>query len=533
LHICVLQVYLGSVSAAAATPGNMGLFSCLVPSQQQASDRVSQEVQELRLALASAQKHVTQLQADRSQLLHDLASRPVTPSKQDAATEIATVSVAVQVKPPVTMESRIPRPTGEDAKDADGSKAPAKTRIPAPPIAVSAVAVAEATAAAEVQLGRSPLHSPARSPSRSLHNLLSDESMPAAQRAPSAAAGEVVEAPLPAAASPRGVQLAVGALRVPSHPDAAALVSPKAAGSEQQGVAAPAAGTVQRVEVLQQQLKVTEAFRTSLEAELRDARFANTNLQTQMLSLQTKFEKTVEEQLAEVERLMQLRKEGQDAHEQAIQQVHALRHQLELQGQATASAQREAQAAAKHAPEQEQRVQQAEAEVARVREELAGCAAELEQRRVECSELAEQLQAVQQRSQSADVRVLQLQAVAQQADEAHRAAMKQVGSGRSSSSVDCVIMQHYLAPKHSTCPCHFGVAADTAGLASSHNNMYCCLDSLLNRCAFCLCWMYMYAELLCSFHLLLLVLLLLLCRLRMSCVARRPFMTQQWRRCCS
>jgi chromosome segregation ATPase len=180
------------------------------------------------------------------------------------------------------------------------------------------------------------------------------------------------------------------------------------------------------VEVLQQQLKVTEAFRTSLEAELRDARFANTNLQTQMLSLQTKFEKTVEQQLAEVERLIKLRREGQDAHEQAAQQVAALKHQLELQGQATASAQREAQAAAKHAAEQEQRTQQAEAEVASVREELAGCTAELETKRGECSELAEQLQSMQQRAQSADVRVLQLQAVAQQAAEAHSAAMKQV-----------------------------------------------------------------------------------------------------------
>jgi chromosome segregation ATPase len=220
----------------------------------------------------------------------------------------------------------------------------------------------------------------------------------------------------------------MGALRVPSLPDATALASPKAAGSEQQGAAAaPAAGSAQRVEVLQQQLKVTEAFRTSLEGELRDARFANTNLQTQMLSLQTKFEKTVEQQLAEVERLIKLRREGQDAHEQAIQQVHTLKHQLELQGQATASAQREAQAAAKHAAEQEQRTQQAEAEATHVREELAGCTAELEQKRGECSALAEQLQAVQQRAQSADVRVLQLQAMAQQADEAHRAAMKQVG----------------------------------------------------------------------------------------------------------
>jgi chromosome segregation ATPase len=181
--------------------------------------------------------------------------------------------------------------------------------------------------------------------------------------------------------------------------------------------------------VLQQQLKVAEAFRASLEADLRDARFANTNLQTQMLSLQTKFEKTVEQQLGEVERLMKLRKEGQDAHEQALQQVAALKHQLELQSLACASAQRDAAAAAKHAVEQEQKLQQAQAEVAAVREELAGCVAELQQRSGECSELTEKLQAAQQRAQAADVRVLQLQGVAQQTDEAHKAAMKQVRGG--------------------------------------------------------------------------------------------------------
>ncbi|KAF6262554.1 hypothetical protein COO60DRAFT_1624947 [Scenedesmus sp. NREL 46B-D3] len=151
-------------------------------------------------------------------------------------------------------------------------------------------------------------------------------------------------------------------------------------------------------------------------------------LATQMFSLQTKFEKTIEEQLCEVERLITLRKEAQDAHEQAIQQVHALKHQLELQGQACASAQREAAAAVQQAAEREQQKQQAEAEaeMANVREELAAHAAELGQRRGECKELAEKLQVAQQRSQSADVRVLQLQAYAQQDDEAHRAAIKQV-----------------------------------------------------------------------------------------------------------
>uniref|UniRef100_A0A383W847 Uncharacterized protein n=1 Tax=Tetradesmus obliquus TaxID=3088 RepID=A0A383W847_TETOB len=396
----------------------MGLLSCFAPSQQEDTDHLSQQVQELKVALASAQKQVTQLQADRSQLLHDLASRPVTPFKQDAATEMATVSVAVQVKPPVTIESRIPRPTGEDVKEADGIKTPAKTRIPAPPLAVSSATATDA--AAEPALARSPSPSrsacrspclsPPRSPTRSSRNLLTSEPAAAAQRAPSAAAGD---AALSAAASPEAVQLAVGALRAPSFPDAGA----------DHLSAAPAA---QRVEVLQQQLKVAEAFRTSMEAELRDARFANTNLQTQMLSLQTKFEKTIEEQLREVERLITLRKEGQDAHEQAQQQVAALKHQLELQGQACASAQREAVAAAKHAAEQEQRMQQAQAEEARVREELASCVAQLEQRSKECSELAEKLQAVQQRAQAADVRVLQLQGVAQQTDEAHRAALKQV-----------------------------------------------------------------------------------------------------------
>lgn len=419
LLLCMLQKLLYSSSAAfSAVAAGMGLLSCFAPSQQDDTDHLSQQVQELKVALASAQKQVTQLQADRSQLLHDLASRPVTPFKQDAATEMATVSVAVQVKPPVIIESRIPRPTGEDVKEVDGSKAPAKTRIPAPPLAVPPATATDA--AAEPALARSPSPSrsacrspclsPPRSPTRSSRNLLTSEPAAAAQRAPSSAAGD---AALSAAASPEAVQLAVGALRAPSFPDAGA----------DHLSAAPAA---QRVEVLQQQLKVAEAFRTSMEAELRDARFANTNLQTQMLSLQTKFEKTIEEQLREVERLITLRKEGQDAHEQAQQQVAALKHQLELQGQACASAQREAAAAAKHAAEQEQRMQQAQAAEARVCEELASCVAQLEQRSKECSELAEKLQAAQQRAQAADVRVLQLQGVAQQTDEAHRAALKQV-----------------------------------------------------------------------------------------------------------
>jgi hypothetical protein len=508
----------------------MGLLSCFAPGQQEATDRLSQEVQELKVALASAQKHVTQLQADRSQLLHDLASRPITPSKHDAATEMATLSVGVQVKPPVTLESRIPRPTSEDVKEADGSKVPAKTRIPAPPIAVPHAAVTGAAAEPEVARSpspsrsacRSPCHSPPHSPTRSARNLLASE--PAA----AAAAGEAREAPLSAAASPRGVQLAVGALRAPSLPDTAALASPKATSNEHHSTAA--AGSAQRAEVVQQQLKVAEAFRASVEAELRDARFANTNLQTQMLSLQTKFEKTVEGQLREVERLMKLRKEGQDAHEQALQQVAALKHQLELQGLACTSAQREAAAAAKNAAEQEQRVQQAQAEEARVREELAGCVAQLEQRGKECSELAEKLQAVQQRAQAADVRVLQLQGVAQQTDETHRAAIKQVRG-------DCMVFcWHQFAGdrRYSGVTMLLDattVAAPAAGLACCKRLLCCCGTVIAGSAP---------AHPVCSFvtamHpglLLSAVCLLLLCSLRTSCGTRRPSMTQQWRRCCS
>eukprot|EP00775_Hariotina_reticulata_P010342 gene10341-10499_t len=84
----------------------------------------------------------------------------------------------------------------------------------------------------------------------------------------------------------------------------------------------------QRPDVLQHHLKIAEAVRQSLEADLRDARFSTSTLQTQVLGLQSKCEKLVEQQVMEIEKLDEVRKEAVKAREGAMAEVQQLRQRL-------------------------------------------------------------------------------------------------------------------------------------------------------------------------------------------------------------
>lgn len=399
----------GAVSRAAQQT-KMGLFSCLSPGPVSDSP-FKEEVSQLTSELAVAKKNVVQLQTElqglqveRVLLLSELNAKPGSPSKQDAATEMPGVSVAIQVKPPVTQESRIPRPTGEETKEVDSAKSPVKSRIPPAPIAPPAGGELACCSPGHSPGRSTAQRTPPRSPTRSTRKLLStDLTAPAPAPAPATAPGS-------AAASPRGLVLAVGPNRAASLPEPV-LISPRANACSYRASAGENAGASseqQRSEVLQQQLKVAEAFRLSLEAELRDLRFANNNLQTQMLSLQTKFEKTVEDQVKELERLNHLRKEGQGSHDQAVQQVYTLKRQLSSSEKACNAAKHTAEAVAKQAEVQEQKLQQAAAELVIAREQISTCMEELAKKGNETSSLATQMQAAQEQAAQLTTRVKQV-----------------------------------------------------------------------------------------------------------------------------
>jgi hypothetical protein len=88
-----------------------------------------------------------------------------------------------------------------------------------------------------------------------------------------------------------------------------------------------------RADLLANQLKVAEAFRQSLESELRDLRFKAAGLQTQVLTLQTKLERSVEAQVDELNQIEKLRKGAGSTdsrgYEEALAQLAMLKKKLE------------------------------------------------------------------------------------------------------------------------------------------------------------------------------------------------------------
>lgn len=243
--------------------GNMGMFACFATpaptiQKQEHLQKVTNELTAAKSLVTQLQQELQQVHTDHTQLLQQVSKAP---TKQDAATSMPLAVVEGQAKPPVILESKNPQPTGRQQHSITSRIASPevaiKSRIPTHPAGISA------------ENGSS---------SRAPKEVVSES--PKADSAGFIRAGR----------SGQDTQWAC-------HNDSSSL--------------AEVAELEQRIVMLQQQHKVAEAFRASLEAQLRDARFANSSLQTQVLSLQTKFEKTVEEQVSELERLEMLCKDGQ------------------------------------------------------------------------------------------------------------------------------------------------------------------------------------------------------------------------------
>ncbi|KAF8073029.1 hypothetical protein HT031_000690 [Scenedesmus sp. PABB004] len=157
-------------------------------------------------------------------------------------------------------------------------------------------------------------------------------------------------------------------------------------------------------EPLAQQLRVAEAFRASLEAALRDARFANSALQTQVLGLQTKLEAVVEAQVAELEKLNRVRADNADSHDAAVRQAAALRQQLAAAQSDAAAAAKGADAAARAQRDAEQRAAQLESELSGARAELAAAMLEVARADSHTGEVLQQAAAAQGAAAAAEER---------------------------------------------------------------------------------------------------------------------------------
>lgn len=97
-----------------------------------------------------------------------------------------------------------------------------------------------------------------------------------------------------------------------------------------------ASSHAQRADLLAHQLKVTEAFRQSLESELRDVRYEKVALQNEVLGLQTRLEKSLGAQVHEIDKLQRLRKgvaaggggSGSADYEGLLEQLSEMQQQL-------------------------------------------------------------------------------------------------------------------------------------------------------------------------------------------------------------
>lgn len=320
----------------------MGLLTCLTGPSKEAA------VEQLRLDLSAAKLHASELrskllklESDREELLVKLTR---TQSKQDASTDMPSVSVAVQAMPPVSLESRIPHPAVDEPVSHTipvqvTQEVAAKSRIPAHPASSPTVATPHSNkAATKTKLTASDVPDAA--------DLIRAVSDPTCQSNAHLTGKRPPKSALPASATAR---------------------TPEVVELEQ------------RIVLLQQQLKVAEAFRTSLEAQLRDACFTSSNLQTQVLSLQTKLEKTIEEQVAELEKLNNLRKEGHERYESVVSELAECKKQLYSHPTASqvAAYKTEASAAVKRAVDGELKLTQTTSKLKQTQEELATVKAQL------------------------------------------------------------------------------------------------------------------------------------------------------------
>jgi hypothetical protein len=144
--------------------------------------------------------------------------------------------------------------TGEGSTDSTLVNSTAKTRIPAPP---------EAPLQADVNNSRSSSRR-RRGANGQLRRTVSNDELPAEAHA---GTGSASACNSPEGSNPRQLQ----------ETSSAQLAGKSCNADPQQQL-----GQQQRPDLLQQHLKIAEAVRQSLEAELRDARFATSSWQTQV-----------------------------------------------------------------------------------------------------------------------------------------------------------------------------------------------------------------------------------------------------------
>jgi hypothetical protein len=280
----------------------MGLLKCLSPRASSMKEKdLNYELRQVKAQLAEAKITIADLKEG-----HAYEGRIGT---SIAATK---TSVAVQAKPPVECESRIPRP------DETSALKPSAHNTPRVSLHDVCVGTSATSGAGNPPPSPGSLRGPKGGVPRS----------PKASNPSPSPTRSMWKSRIPASPSPDGVRRSQSARRPAAPPAAAAPCAPghtdtadaglltgtladhltedngpSSQTSSDAGASAAAASSSQaRAEFLSNQLKVAEAFRQSLESELRDLRFKNAGLQTQVLSLQTKLERSMEEQVGLEER---------------------------------------------------------------------------------------------------------------------------------------------------------------------------------------------------------------------------------------
>lgn len=252
----------------------MGLLKCLSPRASNSKEGTLRcELQQVKAQLAEAKITIADLKQGAA--IDGRISTSITPS---------TCSVAVQAKPPVECESRIPRPDEVPAVKSTGTG-------PTPRVSVNDVSIGTSAApnSREPPVSPGALRSPKggfASPTRGLFksrippspspegprrsHSLRQSGVSTASAAPSTAG--VVGAPITLAAA---LEAAEGGSNLEAVPNSHS--------SSDAGAGALAESSSQaRADFLANQLKIADAFRQSLESELRDLRFKNAGLQTQV-----------------------------------------------------------------------------------------------------------------------------------------------------------------------------------------------------------------------------------------------------------
>jgi hypothetical protein len=254
----------------------MGLLKCLSPRASNSKEGTLRcELQQVKAQLAEAKITIADLKQGAA--IDGRIGTSITPS---------TCSVAVQAKPPVECESRIPRPDEVPAVKSTGTGPTPRVSVNDVSIGTSAVPNSREPPVSPGAL-RSPkggFASPTRgmfksrippSPSpegpRRSHSLR-QSGVSTASAAPSTAGTGAAGTPITLAA-------ALEAAEVGSNLEAV----PNSHSSSDAGAGALAESSSQaRADFLANQLKIADAFRQSLESELRDLRFKNAGLQTQV-----------------------------------------------------------------------------------------------------------------------------------------------------------------------------------------------------------------------------------------------------------